>query len=565
MKIPIGEAHGKTVAFDLDTLITTRLLIQANSGAGKSWLLRVLIEQLYGHVQVIIIDPEGEFATLREKFDFVLVGQGGETPADTRSAAMLAERLLELKASAVCDLYEMRPGDRHKWVRLFLESMVNAPKKLWHPCIVVVDEAQMFCPEQGESESAEAMISLTTRGRKRGFCAVWATQRLAKLNKDASSMLQNRLIGGTFEDVDIKRALDLLSIPSDEKREISHQLRTLDPGMFYALGRAIAKERTLFKVAKVQTSHPQPGSSKHAAEPPPAPDKIRNLLPKLADLPQAAEEKARSIADLTREVRELKQQLKVAQKAPAPITPEDPEKQQRTIDRIVARMLNERDAQWRAVVKAYRAKVGEILRVVPGFDEPIKFGAQGGDAEVVTPPPAKVERVVQHLPPRQARSDVAKVASNGHLGKGEHKTLVATAQCPDGVERDTLTVLTGYKRSSRDTYIQRLREAGLVSIDGGRVVATQEGIETLGSDYEPLPTGDDLRAYWMQRLPQGERQTLEVLVEKWPESVPREVIDEATGYKRSSRDTYLQRLSSRRLVEVMGRGEVKASDNLFDG
>ena len=101
MKITIGETGGKGVGFDLDTLLVTRLLIQANSGAGKSWLLRKLIEQLYGHVQVIVIDPEGEFATLREKYDFVLVGAGGETPADVRSAGLLAEKLLELRASAV--------------------------------------------------------------------------------------------------------------------------------------------------------------------------------------------------------------------------------------------------------------------------------------------------------------------------------------------------------------------------------------------------------------------------------------------------------------------------------
>ena len=45
--------------------------------------------------------------------------------------------------------------------------------------------------------------------------------------------------------------------------------------------------------------------------------------------------------------------------------------------------------------------------------------------------------------------------------------------------------------------------------------------------------------------------------------MPRDEISDATGYKRSSRDTYLQRLSSRRLVESVGRSGVKASDALF--
>lgn len=49
---------------DLPRLLETRLLIQANSGGGKSWALRRLLEQTTDQVQQIVIDPEGEFASL---------------------------------------------------------------------------------------------------------------------------------------------------------------------------------------------------------------------------------------------------------------------------------------------------------------------------------------------------------------------------------------------------------------------------------------------------------------------------------------------------------------------
>lgn len=42
-----------------------------------------------------------------------------------------------------------------------------------------------------------------------------------------------------------------------------------------------------------------------------------------------------------------------------------------------------------------------------------------------------------------------------------------------------------------------------------------------------------------------------------------EVIDERTNFKRSTRDAYLVRLKARRLIETVGRGDVKASDELF--
>lgn len=57
---------------------------------------------------------------------------------------------------------------------------------------------------------------------------------------------------------------------------------------------------------------------------------------------------------------------------------------------------------------------------------------------------------------------------------------------------------------------------------------------------------------------------LEVLVAAHPDAVARSAIDKQTGCRRSSRDTYLQRLRSRKLVEEAGRGEVRASGMLFD-
>ena len=153
--------------------------------------------------------------------------------------------------------------------------------------------------------------------------------------------------------------------------------------------------------------------------------------------------------------------------------------------------------------------------------------------------------------------------SNGTIPKGERAILTACAQYPDGASREQLTILTGYKRSSRDTYVQRLRERGLLDASGDALVATNFGIDALGKDFEPLPTGGLLLHYWMTRLPEGEKRILQVLCDFYPEPVSRETIDEKTGYKRSSRDTYLQRLGARRLVDA-SRGSVSPSPLLFD-
>ena len=163
---------------DLNKLISTRLLVQANSGGGKSWLLRKILEESHGKVQQIILDLEGEFSTLRERYDYLLVGRDGEIPCNIKTAQLLSKKILELNVSTIIDLSELKHHERITFVKRFLDGLLDAPRKLWHPALIVVDEAHQFCPQASKSESASSVIDLMTRGRKRGFCGILATQRI---------------------------------------------------------------------------------------------------------------------------------------------------------------------------------------------------------------------------------------------------------------------------------------------------------------------------------------------------------------------------------------------------
>lgn len=312
------------VPMDLDVLLESRLLVQANSGAGKSWTVRRILEQSHGKVQQIILDPEGEFSSLREKYDYVLAGKEGDTPADPRSAALLAHKLLELKVSAIIDLYELHPQERKHFVKLFVDAMVNAPKELWpinyNGCIVVIDEAHTFVPEKGQSEAADAVISLASLGRKRGICAVLATQRISKLHKDAAAECNNKLIGRSSLDIDRKRAAEELGFDSKEQ---TLSLRKLAPGEFYAFGPAISDEVIKLQIGPVESKVPKKGNRKLFKIAPPT-SKIKELLPQLADLPAEAKKEAQTTQELKTENAQLKRQLiqlpqKIVEKNPNPV------------------------------------------------------------------------------------------------------------------------------------------------------------------------------------------------------------------------------------------------------
>lgn len=575
MKFTLGEPK---LSVDVEGLIDSRLLVQANSGGGKSWCLRRILEQTHGHVQQLVIDPEGEFGTLREKFDYVYAAKsGGDTAADPRSAKLLAERLLELGVSAVLDIYDLKAHDRIRFVRFFLEAMIDARKELWHPVLVVVDEAHVFCPQKGEAESMGAVIDLCTRGRKRGYCAVLATQRLSKLHKDAAAELNNKLIGRTGLDVDMARAAEELGFTGRDERL---QLRGLARGNFFAFGPAISEAVTRVHVGTVISRHPEAGARIAFAAPPPT-AKVRALLPKLADLPAEAEKRERSMDDLAAEVTKLKRELTAAEKrTPAPAAAKTVTVDRTVITKADVKKLMDAAKKIDELRKEIHYKVewldNQVVRPLMTVLDPM---FKGQTAPVVVEKPGRSVTTAQpsfsprpltpkQLPVmREVQAITRKIVdtANGALPKGERAVLTAIAQHgADGVSREQLTVLTGYKRSTRDAYLQRLRERDFIASDTGlSIVATDAGVDALGRDFTPLPTGDELRDYWMQRLPSGEKRILEVLTENYPAALARTTLDDVTGYKRSSRDAYLQRLGSRRLVEFLGRGEVKASALLF--
>jgi uncharacterized protein DUF87 len=623
-KIVIGHSivdgkPGSNVKLDVDLLIPSRLLIQANSGGGKSYLLRRLEELLWKiKVQTIVIDPEGEFYTLREKFGYVLVGENGETPADVRSAALLAEKFLQLKASAVCDLYgafRSKPMQQRQWVRTFLNALLDAPRSLWHPLVVIVDEAHKFCPQEtpkaGNRADREiiggckdAMIALSTTGRKRGFCPIWATQRLAKLDKDASAEFFNRMVGMTIEDVDVDRAADLMSVSKADKQQFRTSLRNLTPGEFYCFGRAMTTERQLVKVGPVETHHPETGKAAKNAVAPPTPDEVKAFLPQLSDLPKQAEDKARSEADLKRELAELRRKLAAAEnKQPAhtvqAIVKADPAQSRalqqlrsvlEEIMRILAKVTMkgfEGDAikteEIEAALKKAAIEIGRlasakitaqqrefdalkkdldrVMRKAKALiegDNTVSIGVNITKNEPFTATSA--ERPFRPLPSPAA---AAAAPENGNsLDKGEKAILLAAAQCHPA-DRVQLSILTGYKRSTRNRYIQFLQQKGYVEDNGEKILPTAEGMAALGTDYEPLPTGLDLQDYWLQRLPEGEKNILAFVLKAGGEAVDREAISGATNYMRSTRNRYIQFLQARHLLKN-GLGPVEPAAMLFD-
>ncbi|HEX8402269.1 MAG TPA: DUF87 domain-containing protein [Allosphingosinicella sp.] len=269
---------GEPLALDLDRLIGTHACVVANSGGGKSGLIRRLLETTHGRVQHIVLDIEDEFYTLRERFDYVIAGgDGGDAPITIDSAEGLALATLQHGFSLIVQLNDLG-ASAPQFVGRFLSAMISAPKQLWRPVLVVVDEAQVFAPQDGATAATAGMKALIAQGRKRGFTAVYASQRIAKISADIRGGINNWLLGRVGQSLDRRAVADQLGFANSSAE--ARDLQGLPDRSFWGFGPAIAKEPVLFRVADVTTTPVRPGQAKLPTPPPP--EALRAILEGIA-------------------------------------------------------------------------------------------------------------------------------------------------------------------------------------------------------------------------------------------------------------------------------------------
>lgn len=547
------------IPIDLQKLLDTRLLIQAGSGGGKSYALRKVIESIGNQVQQIIIDPEGEFVTLREKFDFALVSKGGDIPLTLKYAETLAQKVLETSLSVIIDLYELQQHERILFVKRFLQAIINAPKNLWHPCFIHIDEAHIFCPESSKSESTAAVIDLCTRGRKRGYSAVLATQRLPKLNKDATAECNNKMIGRSAQDIDRKRAGEELGMAS--KTDVL-AIRDLQPGQFYAFGPAISSKVVEFKVAPVVTTHLQSGKRMIAA--PPTPKAIQRILAQLSNIPEEAEKEIQTKQQFQAEISRLKAELsKFGKSASAP--------SQISIDLAATQAREDMRKHYTAVLKERDGLLLNSTNQIRKLQGVLAKIAQlsGADTIVTQPLPKPASPPKAAAQPRTPPKNPQVETGATPMGKCGRAIISFLAGYVDREwSKAQVAVVTGYSVSSGgfNNALADLNTRGMI-IRGPKLKVNPDALGAIGAVIGEIEPMEYSLETFKANLGKCEREIYEVLLESPTVTYTKEALASATpsNYSPTSGgfNNSLSRLTTLELI-TRDNGKVKLSPELLE-
>ena len=549
--------------------VTQKLAFIGRTGSGKTYAATKLAELFGGEdAQFIALDPVGKWWSLRLMSDGkteglyvpVFGGLHGDLPLEPLMGARIADLIVDRQISVVLDVSQFEHNtDKARFAEAFATRLFYRKKSAPSAVHFFVEEAQEFIPQNPQGEEKRmlgAFERIIKLGRNFGIGASLISQRPQEVNKKALNQTECLFVfqtTGTHE----RKAIDAWIADKGIDEDIASLLPALHVGEARVWSPSWLRVSLTTKIGEKLTfdasATPKVGDRKTVAKVL-TPIDIAEITKSLADVVERA--KADDPRELRRRIAELEKQIKVGRPAETKI-----------VEKLV--LTDEQVEELAMVTSKLDLAAAELVNVTTEIRRGLHAVAESkrvttkGDS--VSQKDILTRGKFAHVSVEPVEFRLEEGTSDD-LPKGERAVLTAIAQNPEGAARDQISVLTGYKRQTRDAYILRLSAKGYVETAyGGLAKATSEGIRALGSSFAPLPTGQALVDYWLQRLPRGEGEVFKVLVDAWPDSVTREWVTEKTGFARQTRDAYIGRLVRRKIVDKPGQGQpVRASQALMD-
>lgn len=568
-----------------DNALDDRIAIVGTSGSGKTYAAGTMVERLMTlGSRVVVVDPLDVWWGLRAKADgspsafpvVIFGGAHGDLPINEHAGALIGETVASMAESCIVSLGTIgTKAAERRFMLTFLTALYrNTKGGLLH---LIFDEADMWAPERMLDRDGEAakllgqMETVVRRGRVKGFIPYLITQRPAVLSKNVLSQADG-LIAMKLTSSQDRAALGAW-IEGQADREAGKRILANLPGMqrghgyVWIPGRGILTTST-FPTKLTFDSSRAPRRGEKVKDAKLRPINLDALKGKLATV--EAEAKANDPRALRAEIARLRAAQRQAQPAA------DPQAEQRAYDRGFT-------AGGDKIMRAVASLAGDLAKSIARAEEACA-GAKRlltsfeGFLETQATARADVAQPVERLPSKQGvagsspavRSNPAPpprpTAGTGTLSKAERLVLTALVQYPAGRTKNQVALLSGYAVTGGgfNNALSALRSKGLMTGSGDRLQITPAGTAELGP-YTPLPTGAALLQHWYGQLGKAERATLEALAAVWPRALSKEEAASRTGYEASG-GGFNNALSRLRTLELIsGRGELKASDDLFGG
>lgn len=281
---PIGHclSSNTPITFDTSGSDGQRVFVTAMSGAGKTVLMRTLLESCVSpdnpyRVPVIVIDKDGSYTCLKTTFPdrFVLIGgDRADRSIDVGIAAAAAELAVTCGVSMVLDISTLNPEEGQEVVCAVCDALMAPMSEPRRPVLLLIDEVQNFAGESMKgAPSRRTLDQVAAECRKHGIHFVAATQRPSSVSKTILTQANVRIVGRMSGDTDLVRIGRELGLAANEIKKIP----SLPTHSFYVVGSAMCERATIMETVMPASLPPQPAGPDQFGDPLSVEDAIARL------------------------------------------------------------------------------------------------------------------------------------------------------------------------------------------------------------------------------------------------------------------------------------------------
>lgn len=550
----------------LDTTTGETFCAIGKRGTGKTNFGVCLVEEMVGAgLPVAVIDPTGVWWGLRldkngrdPGLDVIIFGgEHGDVPLEESAGSTIAEFIVDERRPCVLDLSGFRKGAAVRFMTDFAEELYKAKAKNRAPLHLVIDEADAYAPQRSMPETARclgAIEDLVRRGRSRGLGLTLITQRPAVLNKNVMTQSEVLMAFQLTAPQDRAAVREWVHANADESqlKTFESDLATMQRGDCYAWSPSWLQifKRVHIRERRTFDSSSTPKAGVHRVVPADLPpidiDALRGRIAASIERSDAENPKKlrAKIAELEKQIASQKP-VTVETITEVPVIPEP----------LKASILS-LDEVFKPLQHAMGQMLALALEVISKQTEPQPVRRVG--------PPEAVQPRRETI--NQKATRVQNEKDGVELGRMHRAMLTALAQHPNGLTKKQILIFAGYRSSGPvSTAFADLNRYGLVEDGSKGLRITAEGKKRLGS-YDPLPTGTELRKHILRTTSRMEQALLTEIFAAWPGSIAKGDILKKAGYASSGPvSSAFAKLVAINYAEQVGRGELRAAPELFDG
>lgn len=211
-------------------LIGRSVAVLGITGSGKTNTAAVIIEELLtAGLPLTIVDIEGEYWGLKERFEILVAGRSAniDVTVTVEQAPALAELSLSKGISVILDLSEFSGPEQQEFVLAYFTKLWEVSAVLKRPYQIVLEEAHEFIPQSVRTPVKEILTRIALRGRKRGLGIIMMSQRSPKVEKDVLTQAQLFFLHRVVHPADVSVYQDIIPLPT---KEVEQMVASLEKG-----------------------------------------------------------------------------------------------------------------------------------------------------------------------------------------------------------------------------------------------------------------------------------------------------------------------------------------------